>query len=317
MRTRRLGRQGPEISVVGFGAWEAGAGSEWGASPGDDRASAAMRAGLDAGMTWIDTAEVYGDGHSEEVVARAIEGRRDEVLLFTKVAPAPDGTGFRPEEVARACRASLDRLVTDQIDLYQLHWEDETGVPIEDTWGAMSRLVEEGLVRWIGVSNFERATIERCEAIRHVDALQQECSLLVPDDLELIAWCGSNGTGVLGYAPMAYGMLSGRFGRDTTFDATDFRSGHEGWETYTRIFAPGDALDRSLAVVGAMRPIAERAGCSLAQLALAWVHHQPGVTAAIAGSRDPDHTRGNAGAGDVSLDDRALSELTALITPPG
>jgi len=309
-----LGSNGPEISVVGFGAWEAGAGSEWGLAPPDERSIEAMRAGLDAGMTWIDTAEVYGDGHSEEVVRHAVDGRREDVLLFSKVAPTPDGSGFRPPEIAGACRASLGRLGTDRLDLYQLHWPDDSGVPIEETWGSMAGLVEEGLVRWVGVSNFDRDLIERCEAVRHVDSLQQEFSMLVPDDRELIRWCGEHGTGVLSYAPMAYGMLTGAIGPDTTFDEADFRSGKaEDGETHARIFAAGAVRARSLAVVDGMRPIAERLGCTLAQLALGWNHHQPGVTAAIAGSRDPAHARQNAGAGDVVLDREALAELEALV----
>jgi aryl-alcohol dehydrogenase-like predicted oxidoreductase len=312
MQTRRLGSDGPDISVVGYGAWEAGGGEEWGSAPPDERSIEAMRAAIDAGMTWIDTAEVYGDGHSEELVGHAVTGRRDEILLFSKVAPAPDGTGFRPEEVRAACRASLGRLRTDRIDLFQLHWEDETGVPLEDTWDAMAGLVDEGLVRWIGVSNFDRAQIERCEEVRHVDSLQQECSMLVPDDLELIAWCGDQGIGVLSYAPLAYGLLTGAIGPDTTFDPTDHRSDEQG-DTYARLFAPGGARTRSLSLVDGLRPIAERLGCSVAQLALAWNHHQPGVTAAIAGSRNVDHVRHNAGAGEVRLDASSLEELRRLL----
>jgi aryl-alcohol dehydrogenase-like predicted oxidoreductase len=316
MRTRRLGSQGPEISVIGYGAWEAGGGSEWGEAPPEEQVVGAIQAAIDAGMTWIDTAEVYGDGRSERIVARAVAGRRDDVLLFSKVAPAPDGSGFREDQVARACRGSLERLRTDHIDLFQLHWPDETGVPIEATWHAMAGLVEEGLVRWIGVSNFDRDLIERCEAVRHVDSVQQEFSMLVPDDRELIAWCGERGTGALSYAPMAYGMLTGAIGPDTTFVATDFRSGaQDDGDAHGRIFAEGPVRAGSLAVVDGMRPVAERLGCTIAQLALAWNHHQPGVTAAIAGSRDAAHVRQNAGAGDLELDRTTLDELEALVPP--
>lgn len=308
MKMRRLGSRGPEISVVGYGAWEAGAGSEWGASPPEDRVVGAIRAAVDAGITWIDTAEVYGDGRSEQVVARAVAGRRDEVLIATKVAPAPEGTGFRPEQVRDACRVSLRRLGTDRIDLYQLHWPDETGIAVEETWGAMSSLVDEGLVRFVGVSNFDRELIERCNAIRHVDALQQELSMLELQDRDLVAWCGERGTGVLSYGPLAYGLLTGAITAETRFDATDFRSGHEEWEYWQKLFAPG-RLERSLAVVDAMRPTAARLGVTVGQLALAWNVHQPGVTAAIAGSRNPDHVRANAGAGDVDLDAATIDEL--------
>jgi aryl-alcohol dehydrogenase-like predicted oxidoreductase len=308
MQTRRLGRDGPEISVIGFGAWEAGGGAVWGEEPPVERTVDAIRSVFDVGITWIDTAEVYGSGRSEERVAEAVAGRRDEILLFTKVAPAPEGSGFRPEEVAKACRGSLERLRTDRIDLYQLHWPDETGVPVEETWGAMTELVREGLVRHIGVSNFDRSLVERCQAIRHVDSLQQELSMLVLDDRELIRWCGEQGTGVLAYAPLAYGLLTGAITMETRFGGGDHRSGAD-----NPLFGR-EGRDRSLAVLEAMRPIAERLGCSTAQLALAWTVAQPGVTAAIAGSRDPEHVRANAEARDIVLDEATRSELDALVS---
>lgn len=317
MQMRRLGSSGPEFSVVGFGAWEAGTGNEWGEPPPKERILEAIRSVLDTGINWIDTAEVYGDGRSEELIALAITGHRDEVLLASKLAPTPDGTGFRPEEVRRGCIDSLRRLRTGHLDLYQLHWPDETGIPIEETWGAMAALVDEGIVRAIGVSNFDRPLIERCEAIRHVDSLQQEFSMLVLQDRELIAWCGVQGIGVLPYGPLAYGLLTGAITRETTFDATDFRSGYEEWDLWQHLFAPGK-VEHSLAVVEAMRPVAERAGCTLAQLALAWTIAQPGVTSAIAGTRNADHVRSNAEAGDVVLESSDLAELErALALGPG
>jgi aryl-alcohol dehydrogenase-like predicted oxidoreductase len=308
-----LGSSGPEISVVGFGAWEAGAGTEWGKPPPEEQIQDAIRAALDSGMTWIDTAEVYGDGRSEQLVGRAIAGRQDEFLIATKVAPSPDGSGFRPEQVRTACEGSLARLGRDRIDLYQLHWEDETGIPVEETWGAMTQLVDDGKVRWIGVSNFDRNLIERCEAIRHVDSLQQEFSMLVRDDRELISWCGEAGIGVLSYGPLAYGLLTGAIDRETVYDPTDFRSGHEGWGFWSRLFAPGPALERSLGLVDVLKPVAARLSVSVAQLALAWNFHQPGVTGAIAGSRNPAHVRENAAAGSVELDDADLAELETLL----
>ena len=317
MRMRRLGQHGPELSTIGFGAWEAGKGADWGAPPPDEQIIEAIRSTLDAGINWIDTAEVYGDGTSEELVGRAVAGRRDEVLLATKVAPEPEGTGFRPEQVAEACRGSLRRLGIEHIDLYQLHWRDE-GVPIEETWGAMSSLVDQGLVRWVGVSNFDRELIERCLAIRHVDSLQQEFSMLVREHAELIAWCGLRGVGVVSYGPLAYGLLTGAIDMDTTFAPGDFRSGddEEDTEVYDELFAPAPRR-RALDVVEGFGRIAERLGCTVAQLALAWNVHQPGVTSAIAGSRDPAHVRANAEAGDLELDDAALGELDALLTPAG
>jgi aryl-alcohol dehydrogenase-like predicted oxidoreductase len=312
MRSRTLGSSGPELSVIGFGAWEAGSGEEWGNARPDQHAIEAIRAALDAGMNWIDTAEVYGDGHSEEVVGRAVSGLSEDVLVATKVAPDDEGTGFRAEQVAEACRKSLRRLGRDSIDLYQLHWPDESGVPLEETWGAMASLADEGLVRAIGVSNFSRQEIERCEAIRHVDSLQAQLSMLHLENAELIRWCGDNGTGVVCYGPLAFGLLTGAITKDTTFDDSDFRSGVDEWDYWEEMFAPGK-FERSLAVVEALRPIADRLGVTIAQLALAWNVSQPGVTAAIAGSRDPEHARSNAAAGDVELDEKTLVELDEAV----
>jgi aryl-alcohol dehydrogenase-like predicted oxidoreductase len=310
MRTNGLGSRGPEVSVIGFGAWEAGGGSEWGESPPEEQVLEAIRTVFETGIDWIDTAEVYGRGRSEELVGRAIQGRRDEISIFTKVAPQPDGSGFRAAQVRSACEASLRRLGTDHIDLYQLHWPDERGTPIEETWGAMTELLDDGLVRFIGVSNFDRDLIERCEAIRHVDTLQQEFSMLRLEDRDLIRWCGEQGTGVLSYGPLAYGLLTGAITSETRFDRGDFRGGDaEGGS----LFGEGNR-ERNLAHVDALRPIAERLAITLAQLALAWNVAQPGVTAAIAGSRNPDHVRSNAAAGDIVLDGATLSELDAIVS---
>jgi aryl-alcohol dehydrogenase-like predicted oxidoreductase len=310
MRTNGLGSRGPEVSVIGFGAWEAGGGSEWGESPPEKQVLDAIRTVFETGIDWIDTAEVYGRGRSEELVGRAIEGRRDEISIFTKVAPQPDGSGFRAAQVLSACEASLRRLGTDHIDLYQLHWPDERGTRVEETWGAMTELMDDGLVRFIGVSNFDRDLIERCEAIRHVDTLQQEFSMLQLEDRDLIRWCGEQGTGVLSYGPLAYGLLTGAITSETRFDRGDFRGGDEEGGS---LFGAGNR-ERNLALVEALRPIAERLAITLAQLALAWNVAQPGVTAAIAGSRNPDHVRSNAAAGDIVLDAATLSELEAIVS---
>jgi len=304
MQTKRLGSQGPEISVIGFGAWEAG-GDAWGPNESEDAVIDAMRTAVDAGITWIDTAEVYGNGVSETIVGKAIAGIRDRVLIASKVGPSPEGSGFRPEQVRAACDASLGRLGIDHLDLYQLHWPDETGVPIEETWGAMAELVDAGKVGHAGVSNFDQALIERCEAIRHVDSLQQEFSMLVLEDRELIRWCGEVGTGVVSYSPLGVGFLSGKITRERATVIDDWRA-REGWTEPAR-------LDRVFAVLEQLRPIAERIGVSMAQLALAWNVHQPGVTSAIAGSRNADHVRDNAGAGDVRLDEATLAELETVL----
>jgi aryl-alcohol dehydrogenase-like predicted oxidoreductase len=304
MRVRKVGSNGPEISVIGYGAWEAG-GTQWGPNESDDTVIEAIRTGLDAGIDWIDTAEVYGNGVSEQLVGRAIAGRAG-VTIASKVAPEPEGSGFRPEEVRKACDASLGRLGIERIDLYQLHWPDETGVPIEDTWGAMTELQDLGKVRCIGVSNFDRSLIERCLAIRHVDSLQPEFSMLDRRNAELIRWCEDQGVGVVSYGPLAYGLLTGRIGRDTTFEPGD-------WRGRPQDEGPFADLEGSLAIVERLRPIAERMGCELGQLALAWNVHQPGVTAAIAGTRNARHARTNAAAGDIELDGKTLAELDRIL----
>ncbi len=317
MRTHRLGSQGPELSIVGYGSWEAG-GTAWGANESDEAVIAAMQAALDAGITWIDTAEVYGDGVSESLVGRAIAGRREEVTVASKVAPEPEGSGFRPDQIRTACEASLARLGVEAIDLYQLHWPDELGTPVEDSWGAMAELQQAGKVRWIGVSNFDRDLIERCEAIRHVDSLQPEFSMLDRRQAKLIAWCAEQGTGVVSYGPLAYGLLTGAITAETTYVEGDWRgqSNEPGDPDELNLFAR-DVLPEALAVVERVRPVAERLGASLPQLALAWNAHQPGVTSAIAGSRDPAHVRSNALAGDLSLDPDTLAELGSLLDEAG
>jgi aryl-alcohol dehydrogenase-like predicted oxidoreductase len=308
---RRLGSDGPRISVVGYGAWEAGGGSEWGPARPDERIVEAIRAGLDAGINWIDTAEVYGSGRSEELVGRAVARRRQDVLIFTKVAPSPEGTGFRPEEVHKACRGSLERLGVDHLDLYQLHWPDSTGVPVEETWGAMAELVEQGMVRHIGVSNFDREAIERCDAIRHVDSLQPEFSMLEPENSSLIAWCGQRGIGVITYGPLAYGILTGAITEHSTFEPGDHRA--PGGEVYDTFLRPG-RVESTIVVVDALRGVADRLAVSRADVAIAWNVAQPGVTGAIVGSTDPDHVRANAAAGDLELGAETLAELDRVVS---
>lgn len=311
MKTKQLGSKGPDISVVGYGAWQIG-GDLWGPNPELDQIIDAIRAGFEAGINWIDTAEVYGKGTSEEIVGRAIVGH-DDIMVFTKVAPKQAGTGHRPEDVRAACDASLARLGREVIDLYQLHWPSGD-IPVEETWGAMAGLVDAGKVKSIGVSNFDLALIEQCEAIRHVDSLQPEFSMLHRRYLDdgLLAFCEDNGTGVICYGPLAYGLLSGTIDTKTAFHEKDWRSGNTKVGYYDRLFKPG-VIEGHLETIAALRPVADRVGCTMAQLALAWVFHQSPVTGAIAGSRKADHVRANAAAGDVSLSDKDIEEINAIL----
>ncbi len=311
---RPLGSRGPDVSLIGYGGWEAG-GTAWGASPPDEQVLDAMRAGFDAGMNWVDTAEIYGSGRSEELIGQATQDWPD-VMVFTKVASAPRGTGYEPASVRRAAQASLRRLRRDVIDLYQLHWPDEKDVPLEESWGAMADLVDAGLVRWIGVSNFTAELIERCERVRHVDSLQPQLSMLWQERLPLLDVCVRNGTGVIAYGPLAYGLLTGAITREASFPDDDWRSGKHGLRAYDQLFAPG-RLEANLDVVDALKPIAERLGASLAQLALAWVLQQNGIAGAIAGSRSPQHVRENAAAWSVELSPDVLAGIETILQRRG
>ena len=312
MRKRKLGSEGPEISIIGFGTWEAG-GTGWGEQVSDEQVVTALRTGFDAGINWVDTAEVYGDGRSEEIVGKAVRGR-DDVLVFTKVAT--ERSGLDAAGVRRGAEGSLERLGVDAIDLYQVHWP-WGDVPMEETWEAMAKLVEDGLVRYVGVSNFDRDLIQLCEKIRHVDSLQPHFSLLHRKGRdELFPFCAANGTGVICYGPLAYGLLTGAITKDTEFADDDWRAGKMGIGYYDHFFAPGP-FERNLAVVDALKEVAGDLGIELPQLALAWVVHQEGVTGAIAGSRSPEHVVENAEAGAIELGDDDLARIEEILDDSG
>jgi len=314
MREKPLGRSGPNLSVIGLGTIEAIRQYTGDATP-HETLSRAISAALEAGVSWIDTAELYDEGRGEELIGQAVAGCRADVLLCTKVAPrvgsiAWGGSGFQPDEISAACRASLRRLGTDWIDIYLLHAPDESGIPLEDTWGAMSALVDDGLVRFIGLSNFTQPLIEQCMEIRHVDTLENEFSMMNLTDGDLARWCGDHGVGFLCYAPLSYGLLAGTIRRDDPADAY-WRQPNAGKQ-----FAP-DLMARNFSLVDRLRMIGERIGVSLAQLALAWTVEQPGVTAAIAGgAANPDYIRENAKAGDVELRPDVLREIEQLSQAP-
>lgn len=313
MQRRRLGSEGPEISVIGYGAWEIG-GESYGPNPDEDTIVRALHAAFDTGVNWVDTAEIYGSGRSEALVGKAMRSNDEWILVATKVAPKPVGSGFRPREVRRAAEASLRRLKVDRIDLFQLHWMPSSDdVPPSETWGAMAELSDEGLVRHIGVSNFDRETMAELEAIRHVDSLQPHYSMLHRKGEDLLGWCADQGTAVIVYGPLAFGLLAGSIDEDTTFDATDWRSGKDPDNPYYRELFADSRLPENIETVERLRPVAGRLGVSMAQLALAWTVHQPGVTAAITGSRKPGHNRENARAGEIALGDEDLAEIDDLL----
>jgi aryl-alcohol dehydrogenase-like predicted oxidoreductase len=272
-----------------------------------DRAVHVLAAAADAGINWIDTAEDYYETRNETLIGEALASCAASFHVSTKVGPNRGNSGFRPEQVRAACQASLQRLRRDQLDVYLLHWPDDV-VPLEETWGAMSELVEQGLVRAIGLSNYDIVDIERCHAQRPVDMVQDGLSLV--DHLvarEKFSRCAKLGIPVVVYEPLAGGVLSGR----TMEEVREIWKDWSEFGFYQRMLAPGRA-ERSEAVVDAIRPIARRQGVSVAQLALAWVLHQPGVAWALAGSRDGRHVHENAAAAAIDLS-ASLGDLEAVI----
>jgi aryl-alcohol dehydrogenase-like predicted oxidoreductase len=316
MRYRMLGRDGPSLSVVGFGAWAIGGPWAWGWGRQDDRQSiAALHRALDAGVNWIDTAPAYGLGHSELLVGRVLRQRsdRDRIVVATKCGLWADGRrdryDLRPQTIRREVDDSLRRLGTDVIDLFQIHWPDrQTGTPIESSWAAMAALADAGKVRRLGVSNFDLPLLERCERIHHVDALQPPLSLIDRSALaSLLPWCVAHGTGVVCYSPMQSGLLSGAFSHQRLAELAS-----DDWRRRDQQFQE-PRLSANLAMAEQLRPIAARHGVPVAAVAVAWVAAQPGVTAAIVGARKPAQVDGWLGAADLVLDADDLAALDGAV----
>ncbi len=322
--TRPLGSSGLDITTVGFGAWAIGGGGwAFGWGPQDDADSlATMRHALELGITWVDTAAVYGLGHSEEVVGRLLRelpaGARP--LVFTKCGLVWDDRDrmaeaqrvLRPESIRTECEASLRRLGVERIDLYQFHWPDETGTPVEDSWEAMARLVEQGKVRAAGVSNFDVALLARCEAIRHVDSLQPPFSLIRREAAAReIPWCAEHEAGVIVYSPMQSGLLTDSFtaARVATLAEDD-------WRRRSPQFQQPN-LGHNLALRDALKPIARRHGVGVSAVAIAWTLAWPGVSGAIVGARTPAQVDGWIAAATLRLDPTDLDEIAAAIRRTG
>ena len=310
MTTHRLGKNGPEISRIGLGTWAiGGAGWKFGWGVQDDADSVAViHEAMEAGITWIDTAAVYGLGHSEEVVGRAVKGKRDRVLLATKCGrkPVPGGeivSDLSAASVRGELEASLRRLGTDHIDLYQVHWpqpEDQ----IEEAWAEIGRAVKAGKVRYAGVSNFSVEQMKRVHAIHPVTSLQPPYSMLRRDiESEILPFCAEQGIGVICYSPLQMGLLSGTFSRErvASLAGDDLRSRND--------YFAEPSLSRNLALVERLRPVAAARGRSVGELALAWLLSRRGVTAAIVGGRRPGQARGLAGAADWVLSTAELSRI--------
>jgi aryl-alcohol dehydrogenase-like predicted oxidoreductase len=319
---KRLGLNGPEISSLGLGSWAIGGPYEFGWGPVDDQESiAAIRYGIDSGINWVDTAPVYGKGHSEEVVGRALEPYSvgEEVFVFTKCgrnyygASEKISSDLRPETIRWECEQSLRRLKVERIDLLQFHWPDpDTGTPLEESWGTLGELIDEGKVRWGGVSNFDTSLLQRCEAIRHVDSHQPPLNLINRAARnDVIPWCEDHGVGVIVYAPMASGLLTGKFNRQRIEGLPS-----DDWRRRAANFTE-PRLSRNLALVNELEPIAAGLHVSLAALSVAWTLSVTGVTGAIVGARFPNQVDGWLPAARMQLSAEITEAIERIIERTG
>ncbi len=322
--TRALGTTGMEITHVGFGAWALGGGgwvAGWG--PQDDAESvAAIRHAVESGVNWIDTAAIYGLGHSEEVVAQAIAGfaEVDRPYVFTKCGVHPDPRDpmlpnlwlGAPERLRREVEDSLRRLSVERIDLYQMHWPPRDGTPVEAYWGTLLELVEEGKVAAVGLSNHGVDLLEEAEAVRHVATLQPPFSLIrrqaAADELP---WCQAHRTGVIVYSPMQSGLLTGRWDADRVAALAE-----DDWRRRNPEFQP-PRIEANLALAAALRPVAERHGATVAAVAVAWVLAFPAVTGAIVGARRAAQVDGWIGAATLELSTEDLDVIAAAVARTG
>ena len=318
--TRAFGTTNMRITRVGFGAWAIGGGGwefAWG-DQDDDASIDAIHRAVSEGVNWIDTAAVYGLGHSEEMVARALRDvpRNERPYVFTKCglvwderdrSAAPRRVG-NPKSIRRECEASLRRLGIERIDLYQMHWPAEDGTPLEDYWGTLLELKREGKARAVGLSNHSAEQLAAAEQIGHVDTLQPPLSAIHRGAAAReLPWCAAHKTGVIVYSPMQSGLLTGAF---TAQRAARLSAGD--WRSRSPDFA-GEGLRRNLALAAALKPVAQRRGTTVGAVAVAWTLAWPAVTGAIVGARSPAQVVGWIGAGSLELSRCDLDEIAAAI----
>jgi aryl-alcohol dehydrogenase-like predicted oxidoreductase len=315
MITKRLGNTDMHLTPIGVGAWAIG-GSGWAFAwgPQDDNESiAAIRKALEMGVNWIDTAAVYGLGHSEEVVAKALDGIGTKPFVFTKCERCWNEKGeiyksLKADSIRREVEASLKRLKTDVIDLYQIHWP-EPDEDIEEGWTAMAELQKEGKVRWIGVSNFNVKQMARAAQIAPISSLQPPYSLVSPEVEEsILPYCLENNVGVIVYSPMKSGLLTGAMTKErvANFPEDDFRKRALAFQEPN--------LTKNLKLVDILREIGARHGRTPGEVAIAWTLRHPAVTAAIVGMRSPKQVDGVAGALEFRLTPEELAEIDSFKT---
>jgi aryl-alcohol dehydrogenase-like predicted oxidoreductase len=309
MKTKRLGNSDLSLTPIGFGAWAiGGSGWQFGWGEQDDKASvAAIHRALELGVNWIDTAAVYGMGHSEEVVASALKTwSGSQPYVFTKCGLRWDGQGnvhnnLKAKSIRRECEDSLRRLRVDVIDLYQIHWPTDD---LEEGWSELAQLQEEGKVRWIGVSNFDTDQLRRAQKIASVTSLQPPYSLIRREiESEILPYCDANGIGVIVYSPMASGLLTGAMTRERVAKLPD-----SDWRSRDPEFREPN-LSRNLVFVERLREVSEKYHRPPGQVAVAWVLRNPVVTAAIVGARNAQQVEKNVGAAELQLTDLEIAEI--------
>jgi len=307
--TVALGATGMEISRVGCGAWAIGGAGWWHAwgDQDDEQSIAAIRRAVELGINWVDTAPIYGLGHSEEVVGRALQGLDDRPYVFTKASLyEKDGAvahSLERDSIRREVEASLSRLQLDVIDVYQVHWPDPDE-DVEEGWAAFAELKSEGLVRHIGVSNFDVAQLRRAQAIAPVETLQPPYSLLERGiEAEILPFCEQEGIGVVCYSPMASGLLSGAMTRERLAALPD-----NDWRKHDARFNEPE-LSRNLAIVARLQAVAERHDTTPGAIAVAWTLHHPAVHGSIVGFRRPDQVEPLLAAGTIELTDDDLATI--------
>ncbi|HEY6547035.1 MAG TPA: aldo/keto reductase [Vicinamibacteria bacterium] len=321
---RPLGTSGFEITTVGFGAWAAGGGAwafGWGPQDDGDSVKAIVHA-ASRGINWIDTASVYGLGHSEVVVGKALKElpAAERPLVFTKCGMQWDEKDpmarprriSDPASIPGECEASLKRLGVEVIDLMQFHWPDESGLAVEDSWAALVKLQEQGKVRAVGLCNYDVARLERAEKVRHVDSLQPPFSLIKRAvGAAEIPWCKAHGTGVIAYSPMQSGLLTDRFSEErlATLDAKDWRRNNPEYQP--------PKLQANLALRDALKPIAAKHGVSVGAVAIGWTLAWPGMTGAIVGARSPEQVDGWIAGASLVLDEQDKDAIAAALTATG
>jgi aryl-alcohol dehydrogenase-like predicted oxidoreductase len=306
MKYRKLGKSDLQVSTVGLGTWAIG-NDFWG-SVDDDESVRALQAGLDAGINLIDTAPAYGAGHAEKVVGRAIAGRRDEVVVATKVGIIRTEDDFvrnlKPDSVRQEVDDSLRRLGVDTIDLYQIHWPDPK-TPIDETMTELNKAQQAGKFRYLGVSNFNIKQMEELSQFGELVSLQPHYSLLKRDiEGKVVQYCIDNDLGIVNYGTLAGGILTGKFREIPQFEDGDYRHKFYPW-------FKEPAWSKIQSMLDVLREIADDRGVSVAQVAINWTTQQPGITSALVGAKNPAQAESNAGGGDFELTGEEIERINA------